>query len=136
MLGLIFFSASVCIAGAYYVLPRALKCSLYSRRLARAQYPIYVIGFGAFFLSFLVNGAIQGTAWVNGGLPIWTTLPMLVPWAEIRIMGGALVVTSFVMFAYNVIATVVVRRPFEEADVRLLPVDVFAPAASPSTAEG
>jgi cbb3-type cytochrome c oxidase subunit I len=136
MLGLIFFSASVCIAGAYYVLPRALKCSLYSRRLARAQYPIYVIGFGAFFLSFLVNGAIQGTAWVNGGLPIWTTLPMLVPWAEIRIMGGALVVTSFVMFAYNVIATVVVRRPFEEADVRLLPVDVLAPAASPSTAEG
>lgn len=135
MLGLLFFAASACIAGAYYVLPRALKCSLYSRRLARAQYPIYVIGFGAFFLSFVVNGAIQGTAWVNGGLPIWTTLPMLIPWAEIRIMGGALVVTSFVMFAYNVIATVVVRRPFEEADVGLLPVDVLAPAASPSTAE-
>jgi cbb3-type cytochrome c oxidase subunit I len=136
MLGLIFFSASVCIAGAYYVLPRALKCSLYSRRLARAQYPIYVIGFVAFFLSFLVNGAIQGTAWVNGGLPVWTTLPMLVPWAEVRIMGGALVVTSFVMFAYNVIATVVVRRPFEEADVRLLPPDVLTRDASPSTAEG
>jgi cbb3-type cytochrome c oxidase subunit I len=136
MLGLIFFSASVCIAGAYYVLPRALGCSLYSRRLARAQYPIYVIGFVAFFLSFLVNGAIQGTAWVNGGLPVWTTLPMLVPWAEIRIMGGALVVTSFVMFAYNVIATVVVRRPFEEADVRLLPPDVLTRDVSPSTADG
>jgi cbb3-type cytochrome c oxidase subunit I len=136
MLGLIFFSASVCIAGAYYVLPRALKCSLYSRRLARAQYPIYVIGFVAFFLSFLVNGAIQGTAWVNGGLPIWTTLPMLVPWAEVRIMGGALVVTSFVMFAYNVIATVIVRRPFEEADVRLLPPDVLTRDDSPSTAKG
>src|SRR5574340_81767 len=43
MLGLMFFSASVCIGGAYYVLPRALGCSLYSRRLARAQYSLYVV---------------------------------------------------------------------------------------------
>jgi cbb3-type cytochrome c oxidase subunit I len=113
MLGLLFFSSSVCIAGAYYVLPRALRSSLYSRRLARAQYALYVIGFAAFFLSFLVNGAIQGTEWVSGGLPIWTVLPALRAWGTVRIMGGALVVTSFVMFAYNIIATVVVRPPFE-----------------------
>jgi cbb3-type cytochrome oxidase subunit 1 len=51
-------------------------------------------------------------------------------------MGGALVVTSFVMFAYNVIATVIVRRPFEEANVRLLPPDVLTRDVSPSTAKG
>jgi cbb3-type cytochrome c oxidase subunit I len=137
MLGLLFFSASCCIAGAYYVLPRALGCSIYSRRLARAQYALYVIGFAAFFLSFVVNGAIQGVDWVHGGIPIWTVLPALRPWGAVRIMGGALVVTSFVMFAYNVIATVVVRRAFELPDLKVrtatVPGSALAPA--PATAE-
>jgi cbb3-type cytochrome c oxidase subunit I len=118
MLGLMFFSASICIAGAYYVLPRALGRSLYSRRLARAQYALYVIGFAAFFLSFVVNGAIQGVAWVHGGIPVWTVLPALRPWGAVRIMGGILVVTSFVMFAYNIIATAVIKRPFELPDMK------------------
>ena len=132
MLGLLFFSASVCIAGAYYVLPRALGCSLYSRRLARAQYALYVIGFAAFFLSFVVNGAIQGVAWVHGGMPIWTVLPTLRPWGAVRIMGGALVVTSFVMFAYNIIATAIVRRPFELPDIKVRTATV--PPTTPAMA--
>lgn len=119
MLGLMFFAASCCVAGAYYVLPRALGCALYSRRLARAQYAFYVIGFVAFNLSFLVNGAVQGMAWVNGGIPVWTVLPMLRTWGAVRIMGGTLIVTSFIMFAYNVLATVIVRRPFVLPDVKL-----------------
>jgi cbb3-type cytochrome oxidase subunit 1 len=47
-------------------------------------------------------------------------------------MGGALVVTSFVMFAYNVIATVVVRRPFELPDVKVRTATV--PASAPAIA--
>ncbi len=121
MLGLMFFSASCCIAGAYYVLPRALGRALYSRRLARAQYAFYVIGFTAFFLSFVVNGAIQGVAWVHGGMPIWTVLPTLRPWGAVRIMGGTLIVTSFVMFAYNILATLIVPRPFELPEVNVTP---------------
>ena len=135
MLGLMFFSASVCIAGAYYVVPRALGCSLYSRRLARAQYALYVIGFAAFFLTFLVNGAIQGVAWVHGGIPIWTVLPTLRPWGAIRIMGGALVVASFVMFAYNVIATVIARRPFELPDAKVRTATIPGSTPAPAMAE-
>jgi len=135
MLGLMFFSASVCIAGAYYVVPRAIGCSLYSRRLARAQYALYVIGFTAFFLSFLVNGAIQGVAWVHGGIPIWTVLPTLRPWGAIRIMGGALVVTSFVMFAYNILATVIVRRPFELPDAKVRTATIPGSTPAPAMAE-
>ncbi len=43
----------------------------------------------------------------------------------LRVIGGALVVTSFVMFAVNVFATVVVRRHVEVPGERtpLLPVD-------------
>jgi len=49
-------------------------------------------------------------------------------------MGGTLVVTSFVMFAYNVIATVVVRRPFELPDVKT--VAATTPTPTPAIAGG
>ncbi len=130
MLGLMSFSASCCIAGAYYVLPRALGCSLYSRRLARAQYALYVIGTAAFILSFVVNGGIQGMAWVHGGMPVWTVLPLLGTWGAVRIMGGALIVTSFVMFAYNILATAVVRHPFELPDLKVRITEIPASAAA------
>jgi cbb3-type cytochrome oxidase subunit 1 len=134
MLALMFFGASTCIAGAYYILPRVFGCSLYSRRLARAQYALYSIGFLAFFLGFLIGGAIQGSDWVHGGLPIWTVLPTLRPWNALRIMGGALIVTSFVMFAYNVIATIVVRRPFELPDIKVKTAVIPASAPAPTMA--
>ena len=38
-------------------------------------------------------------------------LPGLRPFMALRIMGGVLLVTSFCMFAFNVIATLVVRAP-------------------------
>jgi len=113
MLALIMFGASTCIAGVYYILPRAFGCMLYSRRLARAQYALYAIGFLVFFAGFVIGGAIQGSDWVHGGLPIWTVLPTLRPWGALRIMGGALMVVSFMMFVWNVFATMIVRRPFE-----------------------
>ncbi len=118
-LALLFFGASTCIAGAYYVIPRAFGCMLYSRRLARAQYAFYVIGFAAFFLGFLIAGLVQGTSWVHLGLPVWTVLPGLRAFMALRIMGGVLLVTSFVMFAYNTIATIVVKKPFVQPDIVL-----------------
>ena len=118
MLALIMFGASTCIAGVYYILPRAFGCMLYSRRLARAQYALYAIGFLVFFAGFVIGGAIQGSDWVHGGLPIWTVLPTLRPWGALRIMGGALMVTSFMMFVWNVFATMIVRRPFELPEMK------------------
>ena len=91
---------------------------MYSRRLARAQFALYLIGFLVFFVGFLVGGAIQGSDWVHAGLPIWTVLPALRPWGALRIMGGTLLVTSFMMFAWNVFATIIVRRPFELPDLK------------------
>jgi cbb3-type cytochrome oxidase subunit 1 len=133
-LALLFFGASVCIAAAYYILPRALGCALYSRRLARAQYAAYVFGFAAFFIGFLLAGLTQGAAWVHMGLPVWTTLPGLRPYMALRIMGGTLMVGSFIIFAYNVIATVVVRPPFEQPDIAA--EWVAHPPATPELAGG
>ncbi len=99
-LGLLFFGASVCIGGAYYVIPRVLQLPLYSRRLARAQYAFYVIGFIAFFLGFVRRRRDPGVGLgARLGLPVWIVLPGLVPCFALRIMGGALLVISFMMFA-------------------------------------
>ena len=116
-LALLFFSASVCIGAAYYILPRVFGCALYSRRLARAQYAVYIFGFAASSPASSLTGLTQGAAWVHMGIPVWTVLPGLRPYMALRIMGGVLLVTSFVMFAYNVIATIIVRRPFELPDL-------------------
>jgi cbb3-type cytochrome c oxidase subunit I len=138
-LALMFFAASTLVGGLYYALPRIYGCELFSTRLAKAQYPIYAIGFITFFLGFTYAGLDQGSAWVHAGLPVWTVLPMLRPFMALRIMGGVLIVTSFVMFAYNLVATIVVRRPVEVPSLpspMTTPQTVPAPAMTDVLAEG
>jgi cbb3-type cytochrome c oxidase subunit I len=110
-LSLLFFAASVIVGGIYYVLPRILNCKLYSNSLAHVQYSLYVVGFIFFFGGFLLTGLVQGTSWVHQGLPVWSVLPGLRPYMALRAMGGFLVVVSFILFTYNVFATVVQRQP-------------------------
>ena len=127
-LALLFFASSTVIGGAYYVIPRIYGCALFSRRLARAEYAFYVIGFAFYFIGFTASGLIQGSSWVNLGLPVWTVLPALRAWMAMRIMGGTLLVISFCMFAYNVFATIIVRRPYAEPDFRDTPEPTFRTA--------
>jgi cbb3-type cytochrome c oxidase subunit I len=109
-LSLMFFAASVVMGGAYYALPRIYNCKIYSRTLANVQYSLYVIGFTFFFAGFLLTGLVQGTAWVHQGLPVWSVLPGLRPYMALRVVGGILVVTSFVLFTFNAFATVMRRQ--------------------------
>jgi cbb3-type cytochrome c oxidase subunit I len=109
-LGLLLFAASVIVGGIYFTIPRILDCQIYSRTLANVQYTLYVIGFSLFFGGFLLTGLVQGTAWVHQGLPVWSVLPGLRPFMALRAIGGALVVVSFVLFAWNIFATVIRRR--------------------------
>jgi cbb3-type cytochrome c oxidase subunit I len=109
-LALMFFSASVVMGGMYYVIPRIYNCRIHSRTLANVQYSLYVIGFLFFFSGFMLTGLVQGTAWLHQGLPVWAVLPGLRPYMALRASGGALIVISFALFAYNVLATVVRRQ--------------------------
>ncbi|MCB9453039.1 MAG: cbb3-type cytochrome c oxidase subunit I [Anaerolineaceae bacterium] len=110
-LALLFFSASVIIGGIYYMIPKIYNCRLYSHRLANIQYMVYVVGFIFFFGGFLLTGLVQGTAWIHQGLPVWSVLPGLQPYMALRASGGMLLVVSFVLFTYNVLATVWQRKP-------------------------
>ena len=110
-LALLFFSASVLMGGVYHALPRILNCRLYSRTLANVQYSVYVVGFVFFFTGFILTGLVQGTNWLHQGLPVWSVLPGLRPYMALRAAGGALVVVSFALFAVNVLATAMQRKP-------------------------
>jgi cbb3-type cytochrome c oxidase subunit I len=127
-LSLMFFAASTIMGAAYYVIPRICDCKLYSRALANVQYSLYVFGFTFFFGGFLLTGLVQGTSWLHQGLPVWSVLPGLRPYMALRAAGGVLVVTNFILFTYNVFATVV-RRPA----VSRPPVSVRS-ATSPASA--
>jgi len=109
-LSLMFFAASTIIGGIYYVIPKMYESHIFSRRLANVQYSLYVIGFTFFFGGFLLTGLVQGTAWIHQGLPVWSVLPGLRPYMALRAMGGALIVVSFMLFTYNIFATVLKRR--------------------------
>ena len=109
-LSLLFFAASVIMGGLYYVVPRVYNYRIYSNTLAYVQFSLYVIGFIFFFGGFLLTGLVQGTSWVHQGLPVWSVLPGLRPYMALRAVGGALVVTSFVLFTYNIFATIIQHR--------------------------
>ena len=109
-LGLLFNAASIIMGAIYYIVPKIYGCRIYSRTMANVQYSLYVVGFAFFFGGFIITGLIQGAAWVNQGLPVWSVLPGLRPFMLMRAVGGALVVFSFVLFAWNIFATVIVRR--------------------------
>jgi len=113
-LALLFFAASTVMGGTFYILPRALNCRLFSRNLANIQYSLYGVGFFFFFTGFMLTGLTQGTAWLHQGLPVWSVLAGLRPYMALRASGGALLVVSFILFAYNIISTLVVRPPVEE----------------------
>lgn len=109
-LSLLFFAASIIMGGIYYVVPRVLGVETFSRRLANVQFSLYFVGFFFFFGGFTLSGLVQGTAWVNQGLPIWSVLPGLRPYMALRAVGGVLLVLNFILFTYNIWATVIVRR--------------------------
>jgi cbb3-type cytochrome c oxidase subunit I len=129
-LSLLFFSASVVMGGAYYAIPHMFNCEINSRRLANVQYSLYVWGFTFFFGGFLLTGLVQGTNWVHQGLPVWSVLPGLRPYMALRAAGGALVVISFVVFAYNIFATAILRKPVAH------PTPPIQASASPVPAAG
>ena len=118
-LALLFFSGSVVMGGIFYIIPRIYKVRIYSRTLVNVQYSMYVIGFLFFFTGFLLTGLTQGTAWLHQGLPVWSVLPGLRPYMALRAVGGVLVVISFILFTYNILATIIKRKPESVPDLEL-----------------
>ena len=93
-LSLLFFGASASWVACTMRFPRIYNSQLYSRNLANVQYSMYFIGFIFFFGGFLLTGLVQGAAWLEQGLPVWSVLPGLRSYMAMRAIGGALLVSA------------------------------------------
>jgi len=73
-------------------------------------------GFVLMMLSLQIAGLIQGAAWLQG-TPVENLLPQLKPYFIARSIGGAMMVTSGFIMAYNLYKTATVGER-EEAPTR------------------
>lgn len=95
------------IAGTYYVLPRLFKTSLFSDALANYSFWFLMIGGLGFFVTLWLGGFWQGWQWNNPAIPFIDTVVALKPVWLVRFFSGVLMFTGIVLFAYNVMATIV-----------------------------
>ena len=105
---------------------------------------LYVVGFTFFFIGFMLAGLVQGSNWVQQGLPVWEVLPGIRAYMAMRIMGGGLMFGSFLMLPIIVIGTLVKRVPNTEPhfsfgrqrkvapDAGTTPLGVTTPGVEPS----
>ena len=100
------------IAGTYYVVPRAWRTKLYSDSLANWSFWLMMIGGLGFFVTLWLGGFWQGWQWNNPAIPFIDTVVALKPIWLVRFCSGVLIFTGIVMFAYNVMATVIGRKAY------------------------
>ncbi len=116
-LSLALFGGAAVFAAAYYAIPRIFNCKIWAPKMANIAFILFVVGFFFFFTGFLLVGITQGTDWVDVGLPVWTVLPGIRPFLELRLVGGAVLFTGFILFVINLLGTVILRRPVTAIDV-------------------
>jgi cbb3-type cytochrome c oxidase subunit I len=104
----LFGTYSIWLMGAiYYIVPMMLKRRLYSQGLAEIHFWMATGGFVLMMLSLQIAGLIQGAAWLQG-TPVENLLPQLRPYFIVRSIGGAMMVTSGFIMAYNLFKTATV----------------------------
>jgi cbb3-type cytochrome oxidase subunit 1 len=94
------------IAGTYYTVPRMWNKALHSDVLANWSYWMLMIGGLGFFTTLWLGGFWQGWQWNNWNIPFIDTVIALKPIWIVRFLSGILMFIGIVMFAYNIMATV------------------------------
>jgi cytochrome c oxidase cbb3-type subunit I/II len=123
------------IAGMlYWLLPRLWKTELHSVRLATTHFWFGLIGIGIYVLSMWVAGVTEGLMWKEfdpDGKLVYGTwdemVPALQPMYLIRVIGGSLYLTGFLIMGWNLLKTWQTRA----AD--LSDTEVTVPVAAPQS---
>jgi len=103
------------IAGTYYTIPRAFQTKLHSEALANWSFWFMMIGGLGFFVTLWLGGFWQGWQWNNASIPFIDTVVALKPVWTVRFFSGVLIFCGIVLFAYNILATVVGARGVEQS---------------------
>jgi cytochrome c oxidase cbb3-type subunit 1 len=98
------------IAGTYYTIPRIFARKLHSDSLANWSYWMMMIGGLGFFVTLWLGGFWQGWQWNNPAIPFIDTVVALKPVWLVRFFSGVLIFLGIVMFAYNILATILGAR--------------------------
>jgi cytochrome c oxidase cbb3-type subunit 1 len=103
------------IAGTYYMIPRVFRTRLFSDALANWSFWMLMIGGLGFFVTLWLGGFWQGWQWNNPGIPFIDTVIALKPVWIVRFFSGILMFTGIVLFAYNIMATILGAKDAPEA---------------------
>ena len=96
------------IAGTYYVIPRMFGTRSCTRdALANWSFWFMMIGGLGFFVTLWLGGFWQGWQWNNPSIPFIDTVVALKPVWTVRFFSGVLIFVGIVLFAYNIMATVI-----------------------------
>ena len=116
----------------YWLVPRIWKTQLHSRRLAAAHFWIASLGIVAYLIAMWSAGITQGLMWrafdQSGRLmypDFVETVVKIVPFYWLRLAGGLLYLTGFLIMLYNL------GRTIRKAPKDLPEVEVSAPALRP-----
>jgi cytochrome c oxidase cbb3-type subunit I/II len=98
-------------AGAiFWLIPKITGYRLFNFQITRYSWWIGFLGFVMFFLSMVITGLQQnGNWWYH--INITETLPTLRPVFFARAITGGMVVLAAYLFAINIIATIIAKRP-------------------------
>lgn len=96
-------------ASIYYILPRILGSSFYSRSLGNTHFYLLTIGLIGFFSALTVAGLIQGANW-SAGSPFIKVVSQMRPYMVVRGIAAILMAASIYVFAYNFYRTVSLGR--------------------------
>jgi cytochrome c oxidase cbb3-type subunit I len=94
------------IGGIYYALPKILKRSLYSEKLAEWHFWLSFVGFLGFAISLWIGGFVQGLQWMDYTISFLDTVKAMFPYYMVRMFSAILMVAAQLMFAFNVLKTV------------------------------
>jgi cytochrome c oxidase cbb3-type subunit 1 len=85
---------------------------LYSDVLANWSFWMMILGGLGFFVTLWLGGFWQGWQWNNPSIPFIDTVVALKPIWLVRFCSGVMIFSGIVMFAYNVMATVIGRKEY------------------------
>lgn len=110
-LGALGWNGFLTFAMVYYLVPRLWNTKLYSLKLATAHFWVGLMGILLYYISMLSAGVTQGLMWlaVDNGKLVYPdfveTVTRIVPLYWVRVVGGLLYLTGFILMLYNIYKT-------------------------------
>lgn len=111
------------LGGLYHVIPKVTGRPMWSRALGDWHFTLNLVGGLLFFISLWVGGFLQGLQWANWAngetyaefnrniseIPFLATIADMWHWWLFRAIGGALILTGNILFAFNAFNTIVLK---------------------------